>query len=245
MTAPRFVALGVAALALLSATAQAQPYPPAYPSRPVASPHQPMGRSSFGLRLVGATAGGDVTNDPAVDGGPTLLGLGMQSRWRVSPHWSLELGLDFLTGKTSSGNTILVNENSVDVAYPDTFRQSTVPVGLAVMFHLLQNSVIDPYLLGGLGLQWTSLSYEDSVFQTDLTESYGQLGAGAQVWLGRDVALHADVRSMTMLQTLSVYQSTKSECQDAWVCEGTNRVPDPSEKIRTGLQFQAGLTLYW
>jgi outer membrane protein W len=131
------------------------------------------------------------------------------------------------------------------VAYPDTFRQSTVPMGFALMFHVLQNSVIDPYVLGGLGLQWSSLSYEDSVFQTDVTESYGQLGAGVQVWLGRGLALNGDVRSMTMLQTLNVSQSLKSECADAWLCEGTDRVPDPTEKIRTGLQFQAGLTMYW
>lgn len=225
-----------------SAQRPASRNPPSYPPTYPRASHHAVGRSSFGVRLLGEAMKDDKLHLGDVDEHPWLGGIGLQMRNRLSSHISLEVALDYVTGQSNPGTVVLAAGDSKTL--PDTFRQTSVPLSVSLLGHLFRDAVLDPYVLAGVGVQWTSLDYADSVFQTSLTETFGQLGVGIQLWLGRRAAVHVDLRSLAVLQNFGATTDLVAECRNTSYCTGTDRVPKPEDKVNFGLQGTAGLTFY-
>jgi len=213
-------------------------------------PPRPYYRPAVAPFGFGARYTGTGLKDPKVNlqkdiENPMLNGFGLHFRNRTSRDWSWELSVDFLTASKTGDGTVTIGADSSAVAKPNDFKQTTVPIMLSGLYHILDNSRIDPYLLAGIGLQHTTLAFADSAFESRTWEFVGQLGGGLQVWLSRSFAIHADLRFLGVLQNLGSDTDLKSECKSSGYCAGSSLTPDPSEKFNIGYQFQLGGTFYW
>ena len=157
---------------------------------------------------------------------PVMWGPGLTFSGRVAPRWDLELGADFLSGRS------------------EDFSQRTVPVTLSGLFLLLPDSAITPYGVIGGGVHFTQLSYGNGRFVHDITEFGGHIGGGIKLRLGRDFALGADVRGNAVYKDLGSTTSVAQRCLDAGACGRIDAVT-PQDKFDTGVTFQAGAIFYF
>ncbi len=202
-----------------------RPPPTEQPARP--EPQQLLG---VGLRLSSASIEGSKAGLSA-DENPTMGGIGLQVRSRFDRHLGLELSIDSLGG---SG---------------EDFEQSTVPVMAALTYHLFPESRLQPYVLGGLGVHFTRLSYLEGKYAIDSADLAGQLGGGLELFLSRSLSLHADLRGQTIFNNLDSQERVREDCLAQvgnlqGFCDGIQRA-DAEDKMNLGLQLQAGATLYF
>jgi len=186
----------------------------------------------IGLRLSGTGLDGQKLGLSDLEN-PAMAGFGLQLRSRISGHWGLELSADYL----------IAAENDTG------FSQTTVPVMLSAIFNVLPDSAINPYVLAGAGVHFTSLSYLDGQFEHHILEVAGQLGAGVEVKLGDSLALHADIRFLSVYKNLGSVTEVSSGClsshaSETGFCNGLANL-DPEDKFNIGAQFQAGATYYF
>ena len=178
-----------------------------------------------GLRMNGVALQGQKIHLSTLEN-PVMWGPGLTFSGRVAPRWDLELGADFLSGRS------------------EDFSQRTVPVTLSGLFLLLPDSIITPYGVIGAGVHFTQLSYGNGRFVHDITEVGGHLGAGIKLRLGKDFALGADVRGNVLYKDLGATTSVAQQCLDAGACGRINAV-GPEDKFDTGMTFQAGAIFYF
>ncbi len=211
--------------------------PPAPPRRRrlvVVEPERRRQRDLLGLgvRVSGTGLDGEKLGLSDLEN-PGMAGFGLQLRSKVSGHWGLELSADYLTSTDTDPG----------------FEQSTVPVMLSALFHLFPNSPIDPYALAGAGVHFTTLSYMEGLFEHHILEVAGQLGAGVEIKLGKRLALHADLRLLTVYKNLGSstqvsHSCLQSKASTTGYCDGLKNL-DPNDKFNIGAQFQAGATYYF
>lgn len=162
---------------------------------------------------------------------PVMGGVGLQFRSKFTRHWGLELAADYLRGAD------------------DNFVQWTVPVTLSAMVFLFPDSRINPYGLFGGVVFFTRLEYESGLFNHDIIEVGGLLGAGVQVRLGQSFAIHADLRFMGLYKNLEDEYTIREDCLSAvgsarGFCNNLSSM-DTDDKFNVGLQFQAGATYFF
>jgi len=198
------------------------------PRRTVVRDEWDSGRLGVALRAVAGTVQGEMLNLAAVEN-PTMGGLGLQFRGKVSSHWGLELGLDWMMG--DSGRVV----------------QTTVPLMLSAYYQFFPRSRFQPHVLAGVGTHFTKLEY-DSGFRYDTVQLAGQVGGGLEVRLTDWLALTADVRVLGLFKNLGTQSSIERECiqstGDVAHCNGLSTL-DTADQWNLGAQFMAGAAIYF
>jgi hypothetical protein len=179
----------------------------------------------IGVRLSGVTVDGDKLNLGAVEN-PTMGGLGLQIRGKVSKNVGLELATDVLYGQTE---------------YMD---QTTVPITLSAMYYFIPRGKFKLYGLLGGGVHLTKLEYH-SGFRHDLVEIAGQAGAGMELRFSQDFGLSADLRFIGLYKNIESESSIESKCMglsgSTINCGGIKQ----TEKFNAGAQFMVGANMYF
>ena len=186
--------------------------------------------ASFTLRFVGQNQS---DADLAVETirGATLLGAGGAIRFDLDNHWMIELALDVMAAENADG-----------------IKQLAVPASISVLAHLFPDSVIDPYGVAGLGIIWNEVDDPNLGIVEDYTQFEGHVGGGAELNLGRQFLITADLRAIFMQarpdRAFFVDSATggggvtvRNEAEAAADPAFYNEDPD---RIQTGLQFLVG-----
>ncbi len=187
-------------------------------------------RLGVALRFTGATVQGEMLNLAAVEN-PTMWGLGVQFRGKVSDHWGLELGLDWMRG--GDGTEVV---------------QTTFPLMLSAYYQFFPHSRFRPHILAGLGAHFTKLEYTGG-FRYDTVQFAGQLGAGLEVKITDWFGLSADIRMLGLFKNLGSQSSIERECIQtiggkSGYCNGLSTL-DTDDQWNIGAQFMAGATFYF
>lgn len=188
--------------------------------------------TGLGLRVSGATVEGDKVGLSTAEN-PAMGGIGVQFRTRFGERQSLglEIAADVISGAG------------------DTFDQRTIPVMASLTYHLFPNSRFQPYALAGVGVHFTRLAYLDGQYNIDLTELAGQLGAGVEIFLTKNLAINADIRAQTIFKNLDTQEKIRTDCLHqvgnlTGFCDNIHSA-DANDKVNLGVQLQAGATWYF
>jgi hypothetical protein len=184
----------------------------------------------LGLRISGATLDGEKIGLSSAEN-PTMGGIGLQLRTRFGKSLGMEFSAEILSGEG------------------DEFEQRTIPVMASLTYHLFPRSRIQPYVLAGAGLHFTRLSYLGGKYNIDSTELAGQLGAGVEIFLTKNFAIHGDLRAQTVFKNLDTQAKIRTDClnqvgNQVGFCDNIHSA-DPDDKFNIGLQFQAGASWYF
>lgn len=182
------------------------------------------------LRFTGATVKGEMLNLASVEN-PTMWGLGVQFRGKVSEHWGLELGLDWLRG--GDGTEVV---------------QTTFPLMLSAYYQFFPNGRFRPHILAGLGAHFTKLEYAGG-FRYDTVQFAGQLGGGLEIKLTDWFGLSADIRMLGLYKNLGTQSSIERDCIQtiggkSGYCNGLSSL-NTDDQWTIGAQFMAGATFYF
>lgn len=199
--------------------------------RPQAEP-QERTLTGLGLRVTGAALAGEKIGLSTAEN-PAMGGLGLQLRTRLgeAQSFGLEFGVDLLGGEGTN------------------FDQRTIPVMASLTYHLFPRSRFQPYALAGLGVHFTRLSYLDDMYHYDMVELAGQLGAGVEIFLTKNIAISADIRAQTIFKNLDTQAKIHTDCLTrignmTGFCDNIQSA-DPDDKVNIGLQLQAGVSWYF
>jgi opacity protein-like surface antigen len=165
---------------------------------------------------------------------PVMGGVGLAVRTRFTDSVGLELSVDYMEGRGRD------------------FTQNTVPLSLSLDYHFLPRIRFQPYVLGGLSVDFTELKYLDGKYKYDLVELGGHLGAGLELFLTRDISLHADLRGNMVFKNLDSQAQIRDDCiarngrngEMAGFCDNVQSA-DPGKKINMGIQVMAGLSYHF
>ena len=187
---------------------------------------------AVGVHVLGGAAEG-LTVGLSTAENPAMGGLGVHLRGRFSDDFGLELSADFLSGSADSGD----------------LTQNTIPVMAALTWHILPTSRFQPYLLAGAGVHFTRLEYFGGDYNIDITELAGQLGGGLEVFITKNLALHADIRAQTVFKSLDTQEKINKDCvaQVGNMTGFCDNIPatSASDKVDIGFSFQAGASWYF
>jgi hypothetical protein len=175
---------------------------------------------------IGARASVYSVNQTIVGEDNVMAGGGIFMRFRASPHWGWEIGMDGATGTWGDGR----------------FKRDAFIPTASVMLHLIPRGPFDLHLIGGIGGVFNSVEIENPPGHTNLTvgrqslgEFQGHLGVGAELRLGRMFGIVADARYIgRVLDT--------SSSDGRWY-KGINDGPVP--KTSQGFQGNVGLMLHF
>ena len=135
------------------------------------------------VRLEGATF---KAND-AYGGTTGMGGVGASLRFRPSPRFAIDLGLDALSGTDANG-----------------YHRTETPFSVVGMLYLNPRSRAQLYLLGGFGVSSASVDKTDAVgnsYSDHYSYFGGIFGGGVEFRLTRAVALNFDVRGFVRGRT--------------------------------------------
>jgi hypothetical protein len=162
------------------------PPPPAYyPPPPPPPAHRPRHASEVGLnlRLVGAAFS---ANDTYTKGDAGAGGIGASIRFRPTPRFALDIGLDVIGGVDANG-----------------YKRTETPLSLLGLLYLNPKSKAQVYLLGGFG--FSSARVEVNTPNYSAVENYSYFGAmfggGLEFRVAKKVALNFDVRGFVRGRT--------------------------------------------
>lgn len=196
------------------------PPPPAYYPPPPPPPPPARHKSEVGLnfRLVGGAFG---AND-RYNGEVGAAGIGASLRFRPTPRFALDIGMDVLGGTDANG-----------------YKRSETPLSILGLLYLNPKSKAQVYLLGGFGFSSARVEVKDDRTNYSQMERYSYFGAmfggGLEFRVARKVALNFDVRGFVRGRT----------------DDGADRKPEFTAKDgRTtnssgGALFTGGLTFYF
>lgn len=157
-----------------------QPPPPP----PVAAPRQTRSEMGLSLRLEGASFSG---NDTSTSRNASMGGIGASLRFRPSPRFAVDLGLDVLGGTDANG-----------------YKRTETPFTVLGLLYLNPRSATQVYLLGGFGISSARVQKADtSGYEYTDRYSYfgGVFGAGVEFRVARKIALNFDVRGFVRSRT--------------------------------------------
>lgn len=192
--------------------------PPAYYPPPPPPPRRPVSEVGLNLHLVGAAYGGNDTYHGDTGAG----GVGAALRFRPTPRFALELGLDAISGRDANG-----------------YKRSEVPLSVLGLLYLNPRSRVQVYLLGGFGFSSAHVDVQNNQTNYTHSENYsyfgGIFGGGLEFRVGRKVALNFDVRGFIRGRT------DDAAAQNPEFTAADGRTTNTSG----GALFTGGLTFYF
>lgn len=198
----------------------APPPPPAYyPPPPPPPPARPRSEVGLNFRLVGAA----FSASDSYRGDVGAAGVGASLRFRPTPRFALDIGIDVIGGTDANG-----------------YKRSETPLSLLGLLYLNPKSKAQVYLLGGFGFSSARVQVNDAttnyMHQTEHYSYFGAMfGGGLEFRVARKVALNFDIRGFVRGRT----------------DDGADRKPEFTAKDgRTtnssgGALFTGGLTFYF
>ena len=119
----------------------------------------------------------------------------------------------------------------------------------SLTYHFFEKSRIQPYVLAGAGVHFTQMDYLEGRYAIDTVELAGQLGAGLEIFLTRDISLQADLRGQTIFKNLDEQAKIRDDCVTqigdmSGFCDRIHGA-DPNDKMNLGLTFQVGANYYF
>ena len=164
---------------------------------------------------------------------PTMGGVGVHLRGRFSEDFGLELSADFLSGSASDRD----------------LEQSTIPLMAGLTWHILPTSRLQPYLIAGLGVHFTRLSYLGGDYAIDISELAWQFGGGVEFFISENLALHADIRMQTVVKNLDTKEQIAQDClktagSNQGFCDNIH-FTSPDDKVNLGVSLSAGMSWYF
>jgi opacity protein-like surface antigen len=206
--------------------APAPPPPPAYnppPPPPMyMPPPRPVWQSETGLsfRLEGATFG---AADKSVNKDVGMGGIGASLRFRPTPRFGFEIGIDALSGTDANG-----------------YKRHETPLSFLGMLYLNPRSATQVYLLGGFGFSTATVTVDDSNSMLGShDEHYNYFGAifggGLEFRVARKIALNFDVRGFVRGRT----DSNAADHPEFTAADGR------TTNTSGGALFTGGLTFYF
>lgn len=157
-------------------------YPPPPPPPPPARPRSEVG---LNFRLVGAAFS---ANDSYKNGDVGAAGIGASLRFRPTPRFALDIGIDVLGGTDANG-----------------YKRSETPLSILGLLYLNPRSKAQVYLLGGFGFSSARVHVTDQSNQVQQVEHYSYFGAmfggGLEFRVARKVALNFDIRGFVRGRT--------------------------------------------
>jgi len=163
------------------------PPPPAYyPPPPPPPAHHPRPRSEIGLnlRLVGAAFS---ANDTYTKGDAGAGGIGASIRFRPTPRFALDVGLDVIGGVDANG-----------------YKRTETPLSLLGLLYLNPKSKAQVYLLGGFGFSSARVEINEpnGGSRNEQWSYFGAMfGGGLEFRVAKKVALNFDVRGFVRGRT--------------------------------------------
>ncbi|MFO0746145.1 MAG: outer membrane beta-barrel protein [Myxococcota bacterium] len=211
---------------------EAAPAPTVIARPPVKREPESRDLLGVGVHITGASLSGEKVGISTAEN-PAMGGFGLQLRGRFTDDLGIELSADFLTGSDKDGD----------------LSQSTIPVMAALTWHLMPNMRFQPYLLAGAGVHFTRLEYFGGDYNIDITELAGQLGGGLEVFITKNLAIHADLRAETVFKNLDTKEKIAQDCEhqmgsQTGFCDNIH-FTDASDKVDIGVQLQAGVSWYF
>lgn len=181
--------------------------------------------SAFSLRLLGSSLFGSKLGLSPYEN-ESLGGIGFGILGMVDRHWGVEFTVDFLGG------------GQLD------FNQSQVPIQLSFVHFFVPESRVRPYLIGGGGLQFTSLEYAGGAYGFDLTEVTNHFGGGARIQLGRAISISTDLRGVATWATLGRTFIPGDGCLQAGICQD-GILTSTGDRVNVGFQFMAAFAYHF
>ena len=137
------------------------------------SAHLPL---SIGLRALGA----QTSMEDGAQGEVAMGGAGITIRTRLPDGFGLELAADVMAGEDAG------------------FTQTSAPVFASATYHFLPNSLLQPYVLAGIGAEYSRREFLDGRFIADNVDLGVQAGLGAELFITDSISLTADARFKAM-----------------------------------------------
>jgi len=161
--------------------------PPQYTPPPPPPVHRYYSETGLSFRLEGATFGpSDTAKAAGKDVG--MAGIGASLRFRPTPRFGLELGIDALSGTDANG-----------------YKRHETPISVLGLLYLNPRSKTQVYLLGGFGFSHATVTVDDGQMYGPHDESYsyfgGMFGGGLEFRVGHKIALNFDIRGFVRGRT--------------------------------------------
>jgi hypothetical protein len=200
----------------------ARPRPPMISTPPPA----PRWHPEFGLNL--RVEGAALGKPEGARYSPGLGGAGLSLRYRPVPHFSFDLGVDFLAGTDFNG-----------------FQRTEIPVSLSGMIFVNPRSRVQFYLLGGANVSRAQVRSDSpnpllgtvdggSAYGATYTYFGGQGGGGLEFRLSRRVALDLDVLGFV-----------RERIGDVQTPEFVDQNTGKTTNVSGGALFRGGINFWW
>ena len=135
--------------------------------------HLPL---SVGIRALGA----QTSMEDGAQGEVAMGGAGITIRSTLPDGFGLEVAADVMAGEDAG------------------FTQTSVPVFASATYHFLRSSLLQPYVLAGVGAEYSRREFLDGRYIADNVDIGVQAGLGAELFITDAISLTADARFKAM-----------------------------------------------
>jgi hypothetical protein len=180
--------------------------------------------SAFSIRGLGTTLSGNKLGISEYENSP-LGGIGFGFRGMVDRNWAVEVAIDFLGG------------GQLD------YYQSQVPLQLSFIHYFAPGSKARPHILGGGGVQFSTLQYGNGAYAFEMTEIVNHMGVGALIKLGDRLSLSTDLRAVGSWATLGSTLVLEG-CAETGTCPPDAYVVS-GDRFNVGAQFMAAFSYHF
>ena len=186
-------------------------------------PHLPL---SVGVRGLGA----QTSIEDGLLGEVPMGGAGVTIRSRLPDGFGIEVSADVLAGQGPG------------------FSQTTIPVFASASYHFLPDSLLQPYALVGVGVEFGRRDFQDGRYTIDNIDLGVQAGVGAELFVTDSVSLTGDIRFKamgTVERAHKVREDCLSESGDMLgYCDNIQSAA-PGGDANLGVQFGLGANIYF
>lgn len=186
----------------------------------------PYSMLSIGLRTNGAFASEEAL--PA--NGLPMGGGGVVLRTRISPYVGIEVAADVMVGDGGD------------------FSQTTIPLFASATYHFLPYASFQPYVVAGMGADFTRKEFLDGRFAYDRIDIGAQAGVGLELFVTDNISLTADARYKVM-GNARTDMKMRTDCiatsgSMTGFCDKIQATA-PGENFYHGVQFGVGANLHF
>lgn len=144
------------------------------------------------------TSADDKTNEPF------MMGLGANLEFKYGLSNSLVLGLSAGYWSTYD-DTAAADDQSFKLYKKEnaSTKLTVIPLGLTGQYYFIPESNVQPYLVGGLGLDMAKYKNQESGTSFSSTDLYAKVGAGINFWIGESFTFDIGGRFAYLISNLS------------------------------------------
>ena len=185
--------------------------------------HLPL---SIGVRGLGAQS----SMEDGIAGEVAMGGAGATIRSKLPDGFGVELSADVLAGEGPG------------------FDQMSIPVFASASYHFLPDSLLQPYVLMGVGVEFGRREFLGGSYTIDSIDVGAQAGVGAELFLTDAISLTGDVRFKAM-GTVKREDRVREDCiveagTMTGFCDNIQSATSGGD-TNLGIQFGVGANIYF